>query len=641
MAVRTARHAPESGKCHNAGDSPLLNDAVVGTWIEVCERVGVTVWTKLLGRLEDIRRQLLEAEGREGARIASARSEARDSVRNLIHYLALRQDDIRSMQTALSQLGLSSLGRCEGFVLASVDAVLQRVKEAVAAAPSTRPAALAPGWSSAEAALHANTRAIFGPKPSSRHVYIMVTAPEPDVADDAWFDRQLRAGMNVLRINTAHGTPASWAMLAERSRAATQRNASSLRILVDLPGPKVRTVAEVEGPRIVKLKPRRDAFGRVTEPCRVVFAELGARTNAEVFLPLPKPRATALMAGQTLKFCDARGKWRSILIVPDVAKGRLVGEISKTAYVGSDTRLSLTNANGEELDSFSCPDLPPKPHEVAVPVGGTGVLRRRADVTTHREGDACAFGCTLPEIFGAVEVGQRLLFDDGKIETKVVEVTEDTIAFRVERAKGGVAKIRGDMGLNVPDATLVVPAVSERDAEAIAFLERDADFVGLSFVRSVDDVRLLESMLTRKDLGLMLKIETRAGFAALPSLLLDAVGRRALAVMIARGDLAVECGFERLVEIQEEILWLCEASHVPVVWATQVLESLAKTGFPTRAEVTDAAMAVQAECVMLNKGPFIESATQVLDSILRRMEQHVYKKRQLYRPLQVALGRTR
>ena len=107
--------------------------------------------------------------------------------------------------------------------------------------------------------------------------------------------------------------------------------------------------------------------------------------------------------------------------------------------------------------------------------------------------------------------------------------------------------------------------------------------------------------------------------------------------MIARGDLAVEVGFTRLAELQEELLWLCEAAHVPVVWATQVLQSLAKTGFPTRAEVTDAAHAVRAECVMLNKGPYIHEALGTLDAILRRMEAHQYKKRALYRPLHLAL----
>jgi pyruvate kinase len=106
--------------------------------------------------------------------------------------------------------------------------------------------------------------------------------------------------------------------------------------------------------------------------------------------------------------------------------------------------------------------------------------------------------------------------------------------------------------------------------------------------------------------------------------------------MIARGDLAVECGFERMAEVQEEILWICEAAHTPVIWATQVLESLAKTGQPSRAEVTDAAMSERAECVMLNKGPFICEALATLDDILRRMEAHQSKRRSMLRPLQVA-----
>jgi pyruvate kinase len=106
--------------------------------------------------------------------------------------------------------------------------------------------------------------------------------------------------------------------------------------------------------------------------------------------------------------------------------------------------------------------------------------------------------------------------------------------------------------------------------------------------------------------------------------------------MIARGDLAVECGFERLAEVQEEILWMCEAAHVPVIWATQVLESLAKEGFPSRAEITDAAMSERAECVMLNKGPHIREAVAVLDDILQRMETHVTKKRSMLRELNVA-----
>lgn len=186
---------------------------------------------------------------------------------------------------------------------------------------------------------------------------------------------------------------------------------------------------------------------------------------------------------------------------------------------------------------------------------------------------------------------------------------------------------------------MTVPSLTDEDIEALPFVARHADAVSLSFVGKPEDVRVLRDALQRlgrPDLGVVLKIETRAGFENLPQLLLEGLSSAPLAVMIARGDLAVEVGFERLAELQEEILWLCEAAHVPAIWATQVLDTLARTGVPSRAEVTDAAASVAAECVMLNKGPFVDEAVRVLADILRRMEKHHYKKRSLFRKLQVS-----
>ena len=128
-----------------------------------------------------------------------------------------------------------------------------------------------------------------------------------------------------------------------------------------------------------------------------------------------------------------------------------------------------------------------------------------------------------------------------------------------------------------------------------------------------------------------MKIETRQGFENLPSILLAAMRHPRLGVMIARGDLAVEIGFERLSEVPRQILALCEAAHVPAIWATQVLETLAKTGQPSRAEITDAAAAQRAECVMLNKGPHILEAIRALDDILARMDEVQQKSRTLMR----------
>jgi pyruvate kinase len=160
--------------------------------------------------------------------------------------------------------------------------------------------------------------------------------------------------------------------------------------------------------------------------------------------------------------------------------------------------------------------------------------------------------------------------------------------------------------------------------------------VGLSFVQRPADVEQAQAELARhdgQDLGIVLKIETRAAFENLPDLLLTAMRSPRVGVMIARGDLAVELGYERMAEVQEEILWLAEAAHVPLIWATQVLESMAKRGLPSRAEITDAAMGERAECVMLNKGPHILEAVDALDDILLRMEAHQNKKRSMLRRL--------
>ena len=174
-------------------------------------------------------------------------------------------------------------------------------------------------------------------------------------------------------------------------------------------------------------------------------------------------------------------------------------------------------------------------------------------------------------------------------------------------------------------------AGAAKDRADLAFVAGHADAIGYSFVQRPEDVDQLLAALAPLRRGLpplplMLKIETRLAVRNLPGLLIAAGGRTPVSVMIARGDLAMEVGPERLSEVQEEILWLCEAAHVPAVWATQVLESLVKNGAPSRAEITDAAMGQRAECVMLNKGPFVAEGVAFLAGILRRMDRHQYKK---------------
>jgi pyruvate kinase len=248
-------------------------------------------------------------------------------------------------------------------------------------------------------------------------------------------------------------------------------------------------------------------------------------------------------------------------------------------------------------------------------------------------------GCTLPVVFRDLKRGDRVHLDDGKISARVLELHDRYAVLEVTHAGPLGTKLRGDKGINLPDTPLRLDALTPKDSDDLEFIVKHADIVAYSFVRRGEDVLYLQSELAklgRPDLPIVLKIENRQAFERLPSLLLALMHSPVAGVMIARGDLAVELGWQRLAEVQEEILWMCEAAHMPVVWATQVLESLAKTGMPSRAEITDAAMSVRAECVMLNKGPYILEALRVLSDILRRMQDHQVKKRPMLRRLKLA-----
>jgi pyruvate kinase len=211
-------------------------------------------------------------------------------------------------------------------------------------------------------------------------------------------------------------------------------------------------------------------------------------------------------------------------------------------------------------------------------------------------------GVMLPEIIDDSRIGDVVLFDDGMIKAKVIMKSENDLELVITDCYK--TKLSSQKGINLPNTVLNLPALTKRDIELLPFICKNADIVGYSFVRTGQDVEKLYAELDKnkvKDIGVVFKIENQEAFENLPEILIAGMKRNKIGVMIARGDLAVEIGFERISEVQNQILWLCEAAHIPVIWATQVLENLAKTGIPTRAEISDAALGTQAECVMLNK----------------------------------------
>jgi pyruvate kinase len=566
----------------------------------------------------------------------------RASSHNFAHYLALRHADRRPLQESLDRIGVSSLGLAESNVLANLDKVLgillQLAGEPWKSHCKDEPASI----QSSRELLEQHTTALLGPPRSGRAVRIMVTLPSEAAGNYALVRQLTESGMDIARINCAHDGATEWRAMAANVRRASEATGRSTRILMDLGGPKLRTGSIASGPAVLKLRPQRDEFGRM-----LASAQVGLRPKS---MSMPVLGAAAhigvnanwlagIKPGDHLDFTDASGAERSLVVVHRDVEGVLV-ECRRTAYLISTTKLKR-RSKGIGRRTTRLHDLPCQERTLHLERGCHLRLTRSIDESLTKKNkkllqDIPSISCTLPEIFEQVSVGEQIWFDDGRIGGVIRRTERDWLDVEITHARDKGEKLAGDKGINLPDSQLDLPALTEKDCEDLAVVVTLADLVGLSFVQRATDVEILRSHLRElkaPDLGIMLKIETRRSFENLPELLFSAMGNKAAGVMIARGDLAVECGYERLAEVQEEILWAAEAAHMPVIWATQVLETLAKTGLPSRAEITDAAMGERAECVMLNKGPHIKEAMRTLNDILHRMQAHHDKKRPLLRAL--------
>ena len=587
-------------------------------------------------QLQTIRERAEALESRFDAELEQVHPNFAASARNLLHYVALRQFDIGELQERLAELGLSSLGRSEHHVLASISAVqhaLQRLQSSETIAIEDAHLPFPPG----EKRLQLHARALLGEPPAERAVPIMVTLPSIAAGNDAYVRDLLSTGMDLARINCAHDTPEAWLGMVRNVRRASDELGKPCRIMMDLGGPKFRTGLLQPGPRVLRLRPRRDALGQVLAPRRVRCVpddEPWTGTKSAV-VPVPRRAIELAEVGDLLRFKDTRGRRRKLEIVRKDDKG-LVTELYKSAYVRTGTSFRLVSRSTGESLEFRFGDLPPVEQPITLNVGDVLILTRDgspgAPAVLDKNDEVTVparVSCRPVEVFEQAATGDPVSLDDGRIEGVVETVSVDEMAVRITTAKPTGSRLRSNKGINFPGTDLDLEGITVKDREDLEFIVEHADAVALSFVRRPDDVIALQEALGNdvdRDVPIVAKIETQRAFNALPQILLAVMRRFPAGIMIARGDLAIECGWVRLAEIQEEILWMCEAAHVPVIWATQVLEGAAKKGTPTRAEITDAAMSQRADCVMLNKGPNILGAIHTLDKILRKMQRHHDKK---------------
>jgi pyruvate kinase len=599
----------------------------------------------LIRQILQLRKEMLNNERNfEGLKLIPQKH--RKSARNLIHYMTLRSQDLRDLQIPLGEWGLSSLGRSERKVQATIDMVLHvlHVLDGKTWVPREKPTMC---FTEARDILEKNTASILGVVPHDRRVRIRVTMPSEAATNYDLVKNLLMNGMNCARINSVYDGPVHWKKTIDNIRKASEITGRECKIMLDLGGPKLRTAPLMPGPQVIKVRPRRNETGMVLEPAKIwVYPEdfpVESPETVDASISASADWLRQCVAGDQVVIKDARGSKRRLVVISEHSEG-LILAAERSIYLAPGLKMALQKSKVKHRKTRIDGNIPPVERYIPLMMGDHLKLLRSDHMVTVPDfntvlKETYAIGCSIPEVLNDVLVGEPIWLDDGKIGGVIESIEDDHVLIKITHARPDGERLRGSKGINLPESNLKLRSISMQDLESLKFAVNHVDSIGLSFINTVRDIEeLIEEMdkITKNPPGIVVKIETRQAFDNLPSLILAAMRANFFGVMIARGDLAIECGFGRLAEIQEEILWISEAAHAPVIWATQVMEGMTKDGQPSRAEVTDAAMGQRSECIMLNKGDHIVAATKALSDILARMQDHQTKKRALLRKLHLA-----
>ncbi|KAH6822229.1 pyruvate kinase family protein [Perilla frutescens var. hirtella] len=610
---------------------------------QIVEKQGNQV--TILEKLKAVHLHILAMEQWNASRLKMCHRNYSASAINVLHYLALKSLDTAQIKEELSSIGLMNLETINTHVLSSLSGCIEMLINSRSDSLSIKvsseglPVYQSLGNQNVDLGMTAmvkrassNRDLLLGKLQTQKMSHIMVTIGQEAAENDTLITDLINSGTTIFRINCAHGNPETWNKIISTLKRCSQLLEKPCQILMDLAGPKLRTGRLKDGPCVVKISPKRNALGGIIRGAQVWLSPQGAglppsHLSPDVILQVEGQEfLSKLNVHDSVKFTDARGKRRSLRILskyPVFSGVGLMAECSKTAYVESDTGLYIKEKGRKSSVGFVV-SVPPTEQFVRLRVGDLLVISR--DSTDEHDTSPCSavgthkITCPSGYLFDSVKPGDPIAFDDGKIWGVIKGTSISEVVVTITHAGPKGTKLGSEKSINIPHSDIRYEGLTSKDLMDLDFVAAHADMVGVSFIRDVHDIVVLYQELSKRKfskLGIVLKIETQGGFEKLPLLILEAMkSPNPLGVMIARGDLAVECGWEKLADIQEEIMSICSAAHLPVILATQVLESLVKTGVPTRAEITDAANGRRASCVMLNKGIHIVKAVSTLNTIL-------------------------
>jgi len=557
---------------------------------------------------------------------------------NLSDYVALRNFDISKLQNELTALGLSSLGRAQSCVISSIDQDITLLSQILRLDYKYLSLEKELDFKTAKKLLKENTE-IFGATDKEKFkTKVMVTLPSEAATSNCLIKELIEKGTSVLRINTAHDNEEAWKKMAQYIKNENKAQNKNTKIYVDLAGPKNRTgkITKVFTPFTIGSKQK------LCEVDIIPQSKIDAFTKKEGKDSFGRKCNSSLSVNDS--FYKKCFKMDKIKIIDPLRKK----EIPCKVYIKDDRvfitpHKKITITNETMLSSYNNKlstklfNLSYLAQKIRVYQEDTVVLTHqnvegRINYTYQNKQYSAIISCTNKEIFPYLKIGDEIFIDDGKIGFIVTENLDIGVVLKVILAKENGSILKEEKGINFPNTDLEIPAITYEDLKNLYSTLEFADIIGVSFTQTTDDIKTIQDILykEKKDkVAIVPKIETKTGVRNLPQILHKLIQRPKYGLMIARGDLAVEVGFDNLPYIQEEIFNICESALVPVIYATQILEGKMKHNLPSRAEVTDAAFAQRADCVMLNKGPYVVDTVTILRNILRSMHKLFQKNRHL------------
>ena len=582
----------------------------------------------MLARAEEIIAACRTFENKYKELLLKVHPENKASAKNLIHYLAYRSLNTKKLYSFLNANGLGAFKDIEDNVMGNLTLIRQLLY--ILAGKNKTVLHKNRVFPSIESnAYQEKLNLLFGDKDNKgRSTRIMVTQPSLAAHRPSLMEEMMDCGMNCIRINCAHDNQNEWEKMICHSKRIATKKKRNIAITMDLAGPKIRTGSIAPGPKVLHLAPKKDAQGIAKKAVRLGLLPLSAPypNSDKDYMHIPLAMFLKLVPGDEIVCRDNAGKEIKFNVI-DVHEEIKWATCHSSAYLRPGLSLTLL----KDTSTYLLGDIPPIQEHLLLKKGDLlNITSKMIDGSPAKYGKQgkllrpAQIPCTSQEVFKDVRSGQSIVFDDGKISGIIRKNCIDHLQIEITKAKPDGSKLKSDKGINFPESKLKLSGLTPKDKADLKFVARHADVVNMSFVNTPDDVRELFDELKMagvfNEMAAVLKIETLQGLDNIAAILLTGMQTRTMGIMIARGDLAIECGWEKIGIVQQELLKICRAAHTPVVWATQVLEQLTKKGVPSRAEITDAIMGQKADCIMLNKGDHITGAIHLLDRILVNLE---------------------